>query len=86
MNGIDAVALATGQDFRAIETSCHVWATMDNNYKSLAKYWIKDEILYGELELPLCVATKGGVTKSNPVCQHSFALLGNPDAKSLACV
>ena len=64
MNGIDAVALATGQDFRAIEAAAHAYASREGRYRSLSK-WSRDENgdLVGELEMPMAVGTVGGVTK-----------------------
>ena len=63
MNGIDAVALATGQDFRAIEAAAHAYASREG-HRSLSK-WSRDENgdLVGELEMPMAVGTVGGVTK-----------------------
>src|SRR5581483_1812812 len=62
MNGIDAVAIATGQDFRAIEAAAHAYAARDGQYRSLSR-WFKTETndLIGELELPLALGTVGGI-------------------------
>jgi degradative hydroxymethylglutaryl-CoA reductase len=89
MNGIDAVAIATGQDWRAIEAAAHCWASFDN-YKPLTKYEFKTingiDHLVGTLSLPISVGTKGGVLNTNPLYRYSLGLMGHPDAKSLAMV
>ncbi|KAJ3312930.1 hypothetical protein HDV04_002587 [Boothiomyces sp. JEL0838] len=90
MNGIDAVALATGQDWRAIEAACHSWASLksDAGYKPLTEYSIEElhgeHYLIGKLELPLTVGTAGGVLKTNPSYQLSLGLMGSPNSKELA--
>lgn len=84
MNGIDAVAIATGQDWRAIEASCHAYASRDGAYSSLSRYWITDDSLLGELELPLPVATRGGSLAINPVYSTAMSIMVHPDAKTLA--
>ncbi|KAJ3323511.1 hypothetical protein HDV06_001788 [Boothiomyces sp. JEL0866] len=90
MNGIDAVALATGQDWRAIEAGCHAWASLksESGYKPLTEYSIEDidgELhLVGKLELPITVGTAGGVLKTNPSYQLSLGLMGGPNSKQLA--
>jgi hydroxymethylglutaryl-CoA reductase len=84
MNGIAAVALATGQDHRAIEAGAHVYAAMDN-YKSLTKYHKNsDGDLVGEIELPLAVATIGGATKVHPTFQVAQKIVGTKKANELA--
>jgi degradative hydroxymethylglutaryl-CoA reductase len=89
MNGIDAVAIATGQDWRAIEAACHCYA-VNEHYRSLSKYWIEEEVgfkyLCGSLELPIPVGTHGGVIGSHPMYQYALGLLGNPDTPQLAMV
>ncbi|TPX31739.1 hydroxymethylglutaryl-CoA reductase (NADPH) [Synchytrium microbalum] len=96
MNGIDAVALATGQDWRAIEAAAHAWAagaadeallkdmSVPNHYKPLTKYWVDADFFYGELELPVSVGIRGGVLKTNPVYTYTLGMMGNPSAKELA--
>ncbi|KAI8907742.1 hypothetical protein DFJ77DRAFT_434250 [Powellomyces hirtus] len=92
MNGIDAVALATGQDWRAIEAAGHAWnGVRSDNYRPFTDYWVEEDAtgrryLGGELELPMPVATKGGVLKTNPVYSYTLGLLNNPDSKGLAMV
>ncbi|KAJ3153931.1 hypothetical protein HDU89_008797 [Geranomyces variabilis] len=92
MNGIDAVALATGQDWRAIEAAGHAWnAVRSESYRPFTDYWVEEDgegrrFLNGELELPMPVATKGGVLKTNPVYSYTLGLLNNPDSKRLGMV
>jgi hydroxymethylglutaryl-CoA reductase len=85
MNGIDAVALATGQDFRAIEAGAHAYAARDGNYRSLTK-WHKTRQgdLAGEIEVPLAVGTVGGITSSHPAVKLALQILGVANAKDLA--
>ena len=82
MNGIDAVAIATGNDFRAIEAGAHAYAS-DGKYKSLSKAFIKNEIFYFELKLPLAVGTVGGVTNLHPLVKLALEILENPNSKEL---
>lgn len=86
MNGIDAVALATGNDFRAIEAGAHAYAALDG-YKPLSSYK-KDEhgSLVGELELPLAVGTVGGITQYHPVTRVCLKILSIANACELASV
>ena len=85
MNGIDPVVIATGNDWRAVEASAHAWAAHDGMYKSMS-YWkvIRDDVLYGCLDLPIPVGTVGGVTKLHPLAKVSLKLLKNPGAQKLA--
>jgi hydroxymethylglutaryl-CoA reductase len=87
MNGIDAVAIATGQDFRAIEAAAHAYASRDGQYRSLTK-WFKTETndLLGELELPLAVGTVGGIISVHPTTKLGIKLLGVKNARELASV
>ena len=75
MNGIDALAIATGNDFRAIEAGIHAYAARDGKYSGLSKAWIKDETFWFELEVPLAVGTVGGLTKLHPMVKWSHELL-----------
>lgn len=86
MNGIDSVVLATGNDFRAVESACHSYAVKDGQYNSLTKWKYDEEknILIGEIELPLQVATLGGTISINKIAKWSLDILGNPNAKELA--
>jgi hydroxymethylglutaryl-CoA reductase len=85
MNGIDAVALATGQDFRAIEAGAHAYASRDGSYRSLTR-WRKTRQgdLAGEIELPLAVGTVGGITNSHPAVKLALQIMGVKGAKDLA--
>ena len=87
MNGIDAVALATGQDFRAIEAGAHAYASRDGTYRSLTK-WHKTEEgdLAGEIELPMAVGIVGGVVSIHPIAKLTLKILGVKTAKELAMV
>jgi len=83
MNGIDAILIATGNDFRAIEAGIHAYAARDGKYSGLSKAWIKDETFWFELEVPLAVGTVGGLTKLHPMVKWSHELLQHPDAEGL---
>jgi hydroxymethylglutaryl-CoA reductase len=87
MNGIDAVALATGQDFRAIEAAAHAYACRGGSYRSLTN-WSRDENgnLVGELELPMAVGIIGGVTKVHYMADLSLKILRVKSAKELAII
>ena len=85
-NGIDAILIATGNDWRAIEAGAHAFASRDGHYQGLS-CWTLDlerEELVGEMTLPMPVATKGGSIGLNPRVVLSHELLGNPSAKELA--
>ena len=87
MNGIDAVALATGQDFRAIEAAAHAYAARDGTYRSMTRWYkTNDGDLAGELELPLAVGTVGGVVSVHPMTKLAIKILGVKSAKELAAV
>lgn len=83
-NGIDAVALATGQDWRAIEAGGHAWAARDGRYRSLSAWRVEDGHLVGRLEMPLAVGVVGGMTRHHPTARVALKLLGSPDARTLA--
>ncbi|MCF8297568.1 MAG: hydroxymethylglutaryl-CoA reductase, degradative [Saprospiraceae bacterium] len=82
-NGIDAIALATGNDFRAIEACGHAYASKDGKYKSLTDIEINDGKFKYTLTIPLSMGTVGGLTSLHPLAKRSLELLGNPDAKEL---
>ncbi|MGT2802667.1 hydroxymethylglutaryl-CoA reductase, degradative [Streptococcus henryi] len=87
-NGIDAVVMATGNDWRAIEAGCHAYASRDGQYRGLSN-WIFDEeaqVLKGSLTLPMPIATRGGSIGLNPTVQIAHDLLGQPQARELAAV
>ena len=85
-NGIDAILIATGNDWRAIEAGAHAFASRDGRYKGLSSWRLdlETEELVGEMTLPMPVATKGGSIGLNPRVALSHELLGNPSAKELA--
>jgi hydroxymethylglutaryl-CoA reductase len=85
MNGIDALAIATGNDFRAIEAGAHAYASITGKYSPLTKYW-KDEDgnLIGEIEMPMQIATVGGATKTNKIAQIALKILRVKSAQELA--
>jgi len=85
MNGVDAVAIATGNDWRAIEAGVHAYAARDGRYTALSRWW-KDEHgnLRGSIELPLKVGTVGGPLESNPSVAVNLRLLGVESATELA--
>jgi len=96
MNGIDAVAVALGQDWRAIEAAAHSFATIDpenytfDRYKPLTYFKIievkNEKFLYGSLTMPMAIGTVGGSINSNTNYTNMFKLLGNPNAQQLACI
>lgn len=85
MNGIDAVVIATGNDWRAIEAGAHAYAARDGQYTSLTKWW-QDENgnLCGAIELPLAVGIVGGATRVHPAAQITLKILGIQSARQLA--
>ncbi len=84
MNGVDAVVIATGNDFRAVEAGAHAYACKEG-YKPLTKYYKNDKgDLVGEIELPIAVGTVGGSIKTNPIAKICLKILGNPDSIELA--
>lgn len=86
MNGIDAVVLATGNDWRAIEAGAHAYAARDGLYRSLST-WAYDPAgpaLVGSLELPLAVGTVGGATRVHPLARFALQLMGVKSARDLA--
>lgn len=84
MNGIDAVVLATGNDFRAIEACAHTYASRDGQYKSLTNAEINDNGIFRFwIELPIAVGTVGGLTQLHPLVKFCHRLLNNPNAQDL---
>ncbi len=85
MNGIDAVAIATGNDWRAIEAAAHAYASISGQYQPLTRWTAdSDGNLVGEIELPLKVGTVGGQVQSNPVVGLAYDILGTRSARELA--
>jgi len=79
-NGVDAVLLATGNDWRAVEAGAHAWAARDGQYRALTDWHVRgcgeSESLYGRLEMPLAVGTVGGATRSHPSARIALKILG----------
>lgn len=85
MNGIDAVAVATGNDWRAIEAGAHAYAARDNEYRPLTHYeQTADGDLMGTITLPLAVGIVGGMTKNHPSARLAIKILGVSSAQQLA--
>jgi hydroxymethylglutaryl-CoA reductase len=85
MNGIDAVVIATGNDWRAVEAGAHAFAVRQGRYTSLSRWSIgQDGALEGWLELPMAVGTVGGATRVHPAAQACLALMGVENARQLA--
>lgn len=82
-NGVDAVIIATGNDFRAVEACGHTYASRNGSYSSLTHCSIDNGIFRFWIDLPLAVGTVGGLTQLHPLVKRSLQLLGNPDAKKL---
>jgi len=83
MNGIDAVVLATGNDFRAIEACAHAYAARDGEYRSLTSVTLQNDTFKFTLKIPLAVGTVGGLTSLHPLAKTSLAILGKPSAMEL---
>lgn len=86
LNGIDPVAVATGNDWRAVEAGAHAYAARKGTYGPLTTYRLTRGVLHARLELPLSVGTVGGVTRLHPTAAVCLKLLGNPDAQRLAAI
>ena len=87
MNGIDPVIIATGNDWRAVESGAHAYATRNGQYSSMTT-WSKDEVgnLVGELELPMSLGIVGGASRVHPMAKVAYKLLNISSAKELAQV
>ncbi|KAB1063174.1 hydroxymethylglutaryl-CoA reductase, degradative [Salibacter halophilus] len=83
MNGIDAVVIATGNDFRAIEAACHTYASRSGQYRSLTDCSVEDGMFKFWIEVPMALGTVGGLTNLHPVVKLAHELLDNPSAKEL---
>jgi hydroxymethylglutaryl-CoA reductase len=85
MNGIDAVIVATGNDWRAVEAGAHAYAARDGRYTSMTRWWQDaDGNLRGSIELPMAVGIVGGATRVHPTAQIAMQLLGVQSARELA--
>ncbi|NJB36682.1 MULTISPECIES: hydroxymethylglutaryl-CoA reductase, degradative [Flavobacteriaceae] len=83
MNGIDAVVLATGNDFRAVEAGVHAYAAKDGHYSSLTHASIKNDMFSFWIDVPLALGTVGGLTSLHPMVQLALEILKKPSAKEL---
>lgn len=83
MNGIDAVVVATGNDFRAVEAGVHAYAAKDGKYSSLSHAKIENGIFSFWIEVPLALGTVGGLTTLHPLVKLSLEMLGTPSAREL---
>ena len=86
MNGIDAVVIATGNDFRAIEAACHTYAAKDGQYTSLTHCEVKDGNFRFWIDVPLALGTVGGLTSLHPMVKFSLDLLDRPSAYELMSI
>jgi hydroxymethylglutaryl-CoA reductase len=86
MNGIDSVAIATGQDWRAIEAGAHAFASRDGQYRPLSTWHVDDEHLVGRIELPMSLGTVGGPIKVHPGVQVAMKLLRVESAREMSMV
>jgi hydroxymethylglutaryl-CoA reductase len=85
-NGIDAVVIATGNDFRAVEAAGHTYASRNGHYESLSTATIENGVFHFELEVPMALGTVGGLTSLHPLAKKTLELLGNPTAKELMMI
>jgi len=86
MNGIDAVLIATGNDWRATEAGVHAWAARDGRYRSVSSWTVDGDALAGRLEIPMQVGTVGGVTRIHPAARLALRMLRADTADALARV
>lgn len=86
MNGVDAVILATGNDFRAIEAGAHAYAAKDGGYTSLSHARLENGQFEFYLTMPMALGTTGGLTRLHPLAALSLEMLGNPGAKELMMI
>jgi hydroxymethylglutaryl-CoA reductase len=85
-NGIDAVVLATGNDFRAVEACGHAYASRNGEYSSLSRVEIEGNTFRFMLEVPMALGTVGGLTHLHPLAKLSLQLLGDPSAPELMMI
>ena len=83
MNGVDALVIATGNDFRAVEAGVHAYAAKSGQYTSLSHATLKNNIFRFWVDLPLALGTVGGLTALHPMVKFALELLGKPSAKDL---
>jgi hydroxymethylglutaryl-CoA reductase len=85
-NGIDAVLIATGNDWRAVEAGGHAYAARNGSYGPLATWKIQEKTLIGSIELPVAVGIVGGAAKAHPTARRCIEIMGVETALELACV
>jgi hydroxymethylglutaryl-CoA reductase len=85
-NGVDAVVLATGNDWRAVEACGHAYAASGGSYGALTEVIIDKDIFQYTLDLPIALGTVGGLTKTHPLAKLALEILGNPGAKELMMI
>lgn len=83
MNGVDAVVIATGNDFRAVEACAHTYASRNGQYSSLTHCEVKEGVFRFWLDLPISLGTVGGLTSLHPLVKLALQVLGNPNAEKL---
>ncbi len=83
MNGVDAVVLATGNDFRAVEAGVHAYAARNGKYTSLSNAKIENGVFTFWMEIPLALGTVGGLTSLHPLVKMALEILGKPSAQEL---
>ena len=86
MNGIDAVVIATGNDFRAVEAAIHAYASKDGTYKSLTHAKIENDELIYWIEIPISIGTVGGIINLHPMVKWCLNLLQQPNSKQLMSI
>ena len=84
MNGIDAVLIATGQDFRAVEAAAHAFCAKEGRYGPLVRWRAREQHLEGSMDIPLALGTVGGITEVHPTAQINLRVLGTSGARELA--
>jgi len=83
MNGIDAVVVATGNDYRAVEACAHAYAARDGQYRGLSDVTVENGLFTFSLEIPMAIGTVGGLTSLHPLARLSLDMLGRPNAHDL---
>jgi hydroxymethylglutaryl-CoA reductase len=86
MNGIDAVALATGNDWRANEAGAHAWCCRDGRYRPMTRWERVEDLLVGSIEVPLQLGTVGGSSRVHPTVRSNLNLMGNPTSRELSAI
>jgi hydroxymethylglutaryl-CoA reductase len=86
LNGIDPILIATGNDWRAVESGVHAYAVRDGQYRSITRWWMEGDQLIGEFSAPLVVGTVGGVTKLHPTARICLEMLKVESAAQLSRV